>query len=187
MVYPTRFVFLSVASFCALSLAGCTDGPPEWAGRVAEDRSQAGDPPPGEGSDSAADTGPIHEQETRPLRQGWVPEGVDRPLGVGFVVVDTAIFMSLDTIRGHTEDGKAIFVNVDSLTISKPPPEYGLVFACGVNDGPVTGEIFAVAHYVEQQYLTEVLHAWRIDLERLRFVSIPTEGLRCYNESYGVD
>jgi hypothetical protein len=75
-------------------------------------------------------------------------------------------------------------------TLRLPAEEPGrtvVVAACTLQHQPDDIEIVAIAKTEAAESLTTVYSAWRADRRLGRFVAIPTSGIVCANEGYGVD
>ena len=85
---------------------------------------------------------------------------------------------------GH-QGQQGIFQLIDKADF--PALRRGQSFAkpCTYN-GTSDPEIFAIVHYTNTEYWTQIVQAWRANRSTWKIEPISTEGIRCYNRSWGV-
>ena len=86
---------------------------------------------------------------------------------------------------GH-QGQQGIFELID--TADSPELKPGQSFAimgCTYNDIP-DPEIYAIVRYTDTEYWTQIVQAWRANRRTWQIEPISTEGIRCYNRSWGV-
>jgi hypothetical protein len=86
----------------------------------------------------------------------------------------------------YGQDGRPLW-NVESA-VPLPParPDETLVMGCEVGGTYDAGLVALVRYEEDQEWLADVLHAWRADESRGTLDEIPTAGIRCLNEGWGV-
>lgn len=89
-------------------------------------------------------------------------------------------------MAGRDEAGKAHWVVTDAVTYPTLPEGYLLVIATCEADGKKDETIVAVVRGSEAEWLADVLWARRYDLGTEKFVELPSRGVRCLNEGWGV-
>jgi hypothetical protein len=102
--------------------------------------------------------------------------------------VGTRSMLWLEKILDYDRSGKPYRQVLDLADLPDLPGDFSeqLFFSCRRNGEP-DPEILAIAKYdPDQEFLTEILHAWRANRDAGKIESISTEGIRCENPGWGV-
>ena len=134
------------------------------------------------------------------LRHGPLPPGLKsrggslvsavgdaKEYGLAEVHRSTTKMLWFERLTHRDDKGVAYWEVTDVMVLPRITKKQVLVFAfCLLNNQP-DGEIVAVADYVEGvQYFTRVRRAWRANRQTEKFEVIPTKGIKCENEGFGL-
>jgi len=85
----------------------------------------------------------------------------------------------------HDKDGCAHFVSTDHVAIPVLNKGENYAFECSRN-GKWEPEIVAFVRTTDEEYYTQIIHAWGANRDREKIEKITTQGIICRNESYGL-
>ena len=74
----------------------------------------------------------------------------------------------------------------DVLVLPRVPRNQLITYSLCWLGGRLDREIAAVVEYTDTEYFTRVRRAWRANRATEKFEAIPTKGIKCENEGYGV-
>jgi hypothetical protein len=121
---------------------------------------------------------------------GWLvyPEGATQfsDYGIGMYDRGSDIVILLEKMVGRRGQSPVWDV-VDAVVVPEQSQEYFLHPGCSIDGEPWNGEIFAyMSTDPDEEYTTNLLEAWRVDLETETIEAIDTAGIVCVNPGYGV-
>jgi hypothetical protein len=87
---------------------------------------------------------------------------------------------------GHSVDGKPLWTITDAMPYPSLPAGYALRISTCERDGKADETVFAAARITDDEWYEDVLWARRYDIAAEKFVEVPSAGVRCLNEGWGL-
>ena len=121
---------------------------------------------------------------------GWLvyPEGATQfsDYGIGMYDRGTDIVILLEKMVGRSGQSPVWDV-MDAIVIEENSQDYFLHPGCAMDGEPGNGQIFAyMSTDPDEEYTTDLLGAWQVNLETETIEAVDTTGIVCVNPGYGV-
>jgi hypothetical protein len=113
--------------------------------------------------------------------------GDKREYGVAEVHKGRTKLLWFERIKHFDDEGKPYWELMDAIVVPPHPKGQVLVYSfCWMNNHP-DKEIAAIVDYqADAEYFTRVRKAWRANRQTEKFEVIPTKGIKCENNGFGV-
>lgn len=132
-----------------------------------------------------------------PFPEGWKDEsgacisislGTDRicEYSIGTLRADGTLIAYIGKSAPRVDPKKGRSLVTDQLSFPRIPRGHDIVFANCERDGKRDETVLALVKTTKTEWWSQVLSAYRADLNTGRFEKIPTKGIRCLNEGWGV-
>jgi hypothetical protein len=134
--------------------------------------------------DSCGGTAPPSARElvvvsNSPPYQGWLLAGKKARLSVKRVSDTYRVLLDTIATRVDGQVAGSSWVQVERSELRRIPRGYAVVTDCSRRSLPATGGVVAVARASKDEVYTDILHAWRLDTNTLRFLPDSSGTLVC--------
>jgi hypothetical protein len=121
---------------------------------------------------------------------GWLvyPEGATQfsDYGIGMYERGSDVVVLLEKMAGRSGQSPVWDV-VDAIVVEDQSQDYFLHPGCSTEGEPWNGQIFAyMSTDPDEEYTTDLLGAWQVNLGTETIEAIDTTGIVCVNPGYGV-